>query len=661
MKFPGLDHYMTGVAVPVSALRSEKSIGIGEFADLPLLSRWCRSVGLEVIQILPVNDTGGDSSPYSAVSAFALHPVYTRIGDLPELDQLGSDRARLEKMIEMLRVECEAQKTVRYRHVTEEKTRILREIFRLMGDKTTRSREFSVWVEKNPWVIAYSVFKNLKDVHGQKPWTEWDRHRDPDPAEIAQLWSSGTDREDFLFYAWVQYRLEAQLTAAARALEKDGVYLKGDLPILMNQDSADVWADRRFFRTDYSAGAPPDMFSELGQNWGFPVYDWDTLAAEDYVWWKNRLRQASKFYHAYRIDHVLGFFRIWAVQTKNVSGTMGAFYPSDTITHDDLYAIGFDDGRIVWLSEPHMSGDFLRSRLEASFPACRDACFVQLPGEDLYRFSSDIGGERDIIGLGLEPNETEIILDAFRDRALIRLDDETFAPAWKYADCTRFGQLEEDERYRLEGLIAYKAAESEKKWEKMGRRLLGFMKKSSDMLTCAEDLGVIPPSVPTTLESLGILGLRVPRWARRYNTPGEPFIPVTEYAFLTVCAPSVHDTSTLREWWQTDPAREEFSLAQGVVGKTTATYGPATAQAVMAALMKARSVLVITQIQDFFALDGKLTSDDPAAERINVPGTYNETNWVYRIPATLEDLEKRDNLNKQISDLTKTRALRELE
>ena len=661
MKFPELDHYMTGVAVPVSALRSEKSIGIGEFADLPLLAQWCRSVGMEVIQILPVNDTGGDSSPYSAVSAFALHPVYIRIGDLPEIDGLESGRARLEEMIDELRSECEEHKTVRYRRVAERKDRILREVFRVAGDKTTRSREFTVWVEKNPWVIPYAVFKNLKDVNGQKPWTAWETNRNPDPDEIARIWSSGADRDDLLFYAWVQFRLEAQLTAAARALEKHGVFLKGDLPILMNEDSADVWADRRFFRTDYAAGAPPDMYSDLGQNWGFPVYDWDALAAEDYVWWKNRLRQASKFYHAYRIDHVLGFFRIWAVQTKNVSGTMGAFYPSETITYDDLSAIGFDDGRILWLSEPHMSGDFLRSRLGSSFTACRDACLVQLPDEDLFRFSPEIAGERDIIALGLAPDVTDEMLEAFRDRALIKLDDETFAPAWRCTDCTRFGRLDEEERRRLEGLIAYKAAESEKKWEKMGRRLLGFMTKSSDMLTCAEDLGVIPPSVPTTLESLGILGLRVPRWARRYNTPGEPFIPVTEYAFLTVCAPSVHDTSTLREWWQTDPAREEFALAQGVVGKSTAAYSPTTARAVLAALMKARSVLVVTQIQDFFALDGKLTAKNPAEERINVPGTYNDTNWVYRVPLKLEDLGAREQLNERLSELTKTRASRELE
>lgn len=661
MQFPELTRYFTGVLVPVSALRSRGSCGIGEFADLAPLGNWCRGAGLDLIQILPVNDTGFQSSPYSALSAFALHPVYLRLDDLPELSD--SEASDVVEAVGGLRSRFEQSPRVQFWSVLAEKLRILRDIFDGRADSIGADPALEAWMSRNRWVREYAAFRYLKDSYEQRPWTTWPETQgsDPDPASPASmeaLWNDPAVRPSLTFHSWVQFRLEEQLLDASRKLRDLGVMLKGDLPILMDEDSVDVWAHRRFFNMNLRAGAPPDMFSEHGQNWGFPVYDWNALAADDYSWWKQRLRQADKFYNAYRIDHVLGFFRIWSIPAKDASGTMGYFFPASYITADDLERSGFDGARIHWLAEPHVSTESLEELFADRADEIRALCFSRIGDEDLFVFTDAIQGERDINELSVSFDEKERLLTLYRDRALIRTGTGTYAAAWKFRECSRYSQLSEEEKEHFESLVAETGAASESLWEKHGERLLSFMNSTVPMLTCAEDLGVIPEAVPRVLSALDILGLRIPRWARLWDEEGEPYVPAESYPYYTVCAPSVHDTTTMREWWEGEPSRGSFWKSLGLEGECPDSYDVETASVVSRAILHAGSAICVFQMQDLFALSGKLRARDPADERVNVPGTYNNLNWTYRMPLRIEELSSYEDWNRRVRSLVEERRER---
>lgn len=656
MDFPGLQGFMTGVAVPVSALRGDLDVGVGEFADLPRFGRLCRDSGLQVLQILPINDSGFDSSPYSALSAYALHPIYLRISDLPELaDSRTADT--VAPLLEQMRRNAEARVTVAYHEVLDAKFAILRTIYEAVTRSPSSEREIQEWIGRNDWVKPYAVFRIYKDRNGQSAWWQWNELTDPGPDDIDAVWDNEAHRTDLLFYAWMQMRLEQQLSQAVERLEALGVYLKGDIPILMNDDSADVWLHRESFRRDLRAGAPPDMFSRDGQNWGFPLYDWDVMKRAGYAWWKNRLYQADKYFHLFRIDHVLGFFRIWAVPAANESGMLGYFRPSRYLTVDELLSAGLDEGRIRWLSEPHISGEQVRDIFDGyADPAAAERCFSRIGDEDLYLFSSEIAGERDIHALPVSDEHKGALLELYRDRALLNIGRNRYTATWVFRECSRYQSLTNDEKTAFEALVARADLESQQVWEEHGRELLGFMCSTVRMLACAEDLGVVPDCVPRVLQELGILGLRVPRWTREWNTPGEPFVAPSGFPYLSVCAASVHDTSSLRGWWYEDPdAREGFWAALGLPEPAPAEYTPEVARQVLTALAGTGSALCMFQVQDLMSLCGDMVPDDPEDERINVPGTYNSENWTYRIPRTTGELEEHPGFMDRIRDLVDAR------
>jgi 4-alpha-glucanotransferase len=669
MKFPPLDHYYTGIAVPVSSLRSELSLGCGEFADLPLLGRWCRDVGIEIIQILPVNDTGFQSSPYSANSAFALNPIYIRLEDLPETGALPG-RERFFDEAEELRGSFDADKRINYQKVMEAKLDLLKKIFLERAEAIAGDPALTQWIGRNEWIKDYAVYRTLKIEQRSSSWTEWDRMRELGESDIMDFWdedyASSRAYPSVLFFAWIQFRLEEQLKNAAVELMEMKVHLKGDLPILMNLDSADVWAYRRNFRLDLNAGAPPDMFSELGQNWGFPCYDWEHLEEADYRWWKNRLTEADKFYHAYRIDHVLGFFRIWANPARNASGMLGFFLPQAAIEKRELEDAGFSEERIFWLCEPHIGGGEIRAACGGAAEEVISSCFRQLGEEDLYLFKDGIKGEKDLEecrpgGKTLEPETREALLSFYRDRALLEPEPGRFAAAWHFRSSRSYRALSDDEKIALQALLDRSADASEALWEENGRRLLSFMNSTAAMLTCAEDLGVIPDCVPRTLEDLGILGLRIPRWSRRYKEQDEPFIDPADYPFLTVCAPSVHDTSTMRGWWSEGDEKERFWSDLGFPGPCPPEYDSDTAGRVMARLLETSSVFCIFQLQDLFDADDGLRSAEASEDRVNVPGSSNEWNWGYRIPCSLEELRERKEFNRLLQEKIMERRNRETE
>ncbi len=662
MKFSGFSQFSTGVLVPVFSLRTKDSLGCGEFADLVLLSDWCKAADLDIIQLLPVNDTGDDSSPYNALSAFALHPAYMRIINLPEFLALETEATKqVQKSLESAKKKFEALPRVEYGSVLKAKLSILEEIFKYSHATIAADAVFTKWLSKNGWARDYAAFKALKVMHRNEGWQGWrPEYRFGNNDVIERIWKDPKLNEKALFFAWLQFRLEEQFLAAAQYLNKNGILLKGDLPIMMNEDSVDVWAHGQNFHLDLRAGAPPDMFSKMGQNWGFPIYNWDYLQKHDYQWWRDRLKQADKFYHAYRIDHVLGFFRIWTIDRHHKDGLLGYFQPSIFLSRNDLFSIGFDEARIKWLVEPHISGQSIRDKFGMRSIEVMGRCFNRLGDEDLYVFKPELRGERDVQEIPLFDEEREVILKIYQDRALILVDEGLYSPAWHLSECERFYSLPEAEKQSFHDLVAKRAFESEQLWEKQGTKLLQFMIKTVPMLTCAEDLGVIPNCVPGVLNQHGILSLKIPRWARTWDAPGQPYIDLKQYPFLSVCAPSVHDTSSLREWWESSDEKIGFWSVLGLEDPCPSVYDEHVAKKVILRILECNSVFCLFQIQDLFALQADLRIEDAKQERINIPGTIQSSNWSYRIPFSLESLIEHATFSKSIKELVKNRKSRTL-
>lgn len=317
----GVRHHH-GICLPLFSIHSEQSCGIGEFTDLHPLLEWCHSIGMDVIQLLPLNDTGDDTSPYNALSAMALNPVHLGLSQLPHVEEVPN---YAEKLSHLRRWNHSLR--VKYGIVRELKKAFLIDYFRVVGPKLTASEEYQVFVENNPWVIPYALFKALKEKEQGRSWEDWPtKERSPSSNTYEELLS--TYREQVAFHCLLQFLCFEQFSKVKEAANRLGMLIKGDLPILISRDSADVWSERYNFLLHLAAGAPPDMYSKDGQYWGFPLYDWEELEKRNYAWWTTRLQLASQLYHLYRLDHVVGFFRIWAIGL-NRPAVEGFFIPAD--------------------------------------------------------------------------------------------------------------------------------------------------------------------------------------------------------------------------------------------------------------------------------------------------------------------------------------------
>jgi 4-alpha-glucanotransferase len=680
MKFSHASRRLSGIVIPLSAIRCEISPGCGEFPDLARVGDLAASWGFDLIQLLPVNDSGFQNSPYFALSAFALHPIYIRLGDLPEIaanrpDALG-DRPLAEKEADVFRAEAEAlvrryrnEESVPHETLLREKLRLLRKVWNAANSASgNKSRalieELDAWIAANAWVKTYATFVVLKAQNGERPWWEWSRFRDATDQDIEALWGDRTLAGDLRFWAWLQMRAAAQFQAAAEHVAQHGIALMGDIPILMNKDSADVWAKRRFFRIELAAGAPPDMYSNLGQNWGFPIYDWEALEREGYAFWTERLAEANKYYSCYRIDHVLGFFRIWSLSDRESMGVLGRFVPDIPIHREELEARGFSPERIRWISVPHVpTWRLVQAAGESAARAAASAALDRIGDEDLFLFKESIKGEKDIEALpSLSPAARDCLLAAWRDRALFEYETGLFTKTWSYGSSSCWPTLSDAERACLESLFGGKAAEAEILWAKSGRRLLGALLKAVPMLPCAEDLGSVPECVPKVLAELGILGLRVLRWTKRWQEAGQPYIPVAEYPELSVACPSVHDSTSLREWWETEADRSATWGFIGAsldrdIGPCPDRLGTEQVETILEFIARAASRFAVYPIQDLLAMSDELRPSDPKRERINVPGTVGAGNWAYRIPSTIDTILSDKKLAIKARALVKARKI----
>jgi 4-alpha-glucanotransferase len=695
---------LTGLVLPLLSLRGESG-PCGEFPDIAALARLARHWNMNIVQLLPLNDSGWQTSPYSALSAFALNPVYLRISDLPELGgcetaapDAGAAEASAASAAHAARDAAELsarfgnERQVPYAAILEAKLEILGNLWKaLRSSKSGASMlaEVEAWAAANPWVKAYSCFVELKAKFGGKPWWEWPDHGAVDDAAVEALWNDPELAEGARFRAWAQMRAEEQFAAACAEARALGVDLMGDIPILLNADSADVWHLRRFFDTERAAGAPPDMYSRYGQNWGFPLYRWDELERAGYSFWKDRLTVADRFYTMYRIDHVLGFFRIWAIGKREADGFLGHFQPEFAISYPELAALGFDAGRIRWLSKPHVPGGDAASAMsdlpEGNRAELAAALFERIGGEDLYLFSRAVEGGADIAetvrkraGGGAGASRcVDDLLAWWRNRAFLEIAPGQFIPTWEYRSTVAWRSLSDLERGALEALIARKKGESLDLWEKTGRKILKALTACVPMQACAEDLGAVPPCVPEVLGELGIPGLRVLRWFRDWGGEGQPYVRLSEYPEDTVACMSVHDSTNLRQWWseEADRARlwpmlrgelaaREALLAPhaghraAAAAEPPADLDPDGALLLLRAFACARSRCVVYPLQDLLAASARHREEDWAAERINVPGTTAPSNWLYRMKPAIGRLLEDETLAARLSSIAALRDVR---
>ena len=640
---------ITGIVVPLGAIKTKESMVIGEYPALSSLIEFCKKCDLGLLQLLPVNDTAMQSSPYSSVSAFALHPIYISLTSLPEWTEAVSKDSSIQSEYDAFVLQHKDDERYNYEEVLKWKMSLLHKIYSNAG----QSIKVNKFCKDNPWVVPYAVYKNLKEEYLQASWKEWKKEdQSLTKDEISERWKKPTLRLKHQFYVWLQIRAAQQFSQAAEAAKEAKIILKGDIPIMMNEDSADTWEKKELFDMKNRAGSPPDFENPNGQSWGFPTYNWRIMAKEKYGWWHTRIQQAAKYYGAFRIDHVLGFFRIWAIPEGEYTGKLGREVPSLSIRREEFEKLGFDNGRLNWLSEPHIRTEWAKDirSLEA---VCK-----RIGNEELWNFKDTIKVQDDIRSVlekvGANENDKHMLLSKWTDRALIKSEKDSFIPAWQHTESTAWQTLSESEKQELESLFAKNHKDNEQLWQQQGETLLDELTKVSDMIPCAEDLGVSLSCVPPVLQKKNILGLRVVRWCRKWGEAGQPFVPFADYDTLSVSTTSVHDSSTLRQWWNTEKdavyvfVRDFAEQNTDSDIKAEHTFGEKEAEFVLKNAAKANSALFVPPLQDFLYLSEKYYNADENAERINIPGTVTEFNWTYRVCTAMEDLLKDKDLIKKI-------------
>ena len=638
-----------GVAVPVFSLRSKNSLGTGEFTDLKLLADWASKAGLKVIQILPVNDTTRqhswmDAYPYSCISVFALHPLYLN------LDAIGGIPEDIKRELDYLRDRLNSAESLEYEDVMRAKLDLARRIFNKQRDDFLKSKSFQDFFHENAfWLKSYSLFCALRDRNKTGDFNKWGRLKRVRKEDIDALVAPGSEYfEDICFYYFIQYHLHLQLIDASLYAKDRGIALKGDIPIGVHPESHDCWIMPEIFHMDRSSGAPPDPFSDHGQNWGFPTYNWGFMEKDDYKWWRSRLEKMSHYFQMVRIDHILGFFRIWEIPKEMFSGLMGRFNPAIPITKEELEREGITD--IDQLCEPYIPLWYI-DEVFGEYGGYALDVFLEEKGQGFFKlrpeFSTQARVEAYLASLHENQDEDRRKKAILRD-GLFRLisniimirdeDGNGFHFRINMMHTVSFTCLEDRIKERLIHLYNdYFYHRQDGLWRSSAMKKLPVLKAASPMLICGEDLGMIPDCVPPVMEELCILGLRIQRMPKE---PDREFGYPWDYHYLTVCTTSSHDMSTLRGWWQEDPERTSryYRSILGHNGHAPKECTPEICQEIIMQHLESPSMFAIFPIQDLLGMSPALRgSKDPCLEQINNPADpYHR--WRYRMHINLEDL-----------------------
>ncbi|MES2475220.1 MAG: 4-alpha-glucanotransferase [Verrucomicrobiota bacterium] len=648
-----------GVAIPVFSLRSEESLGIGEFADLKPFADWAYGTALKLIQILPINDTTSDhgwddSYPYSAISVFALHPAYLRIEDMG-----FAMPASFQKELDAARTKLNALPEVDHPAVMQVKIDLTRRIFAQHRDKILTSARFKKFLTENSaWVIAYAVFCVKRDEFGTADFSQWDDWAVFDADRVNTLADpASTTWPDVAYHIWLQLELDAQLTDAVAHLHSRGIALKGDLPIGIDRQSVDAWSAPHLFKMDAQAGAPPDPFAVKGQNWGFPTYDWDVMKQDDYAWWQARFSQLSRYFDAYRIDHVLGFFRIWQIPCDHVEGIMGYFDPALPLHIDDIIESGipFDYNRYC---RPYIRWNAVRERFGDAAEYVKQH-FLHDCEDGYFQLRERVSTQRRIDDWFRDHPHDPFIREGLLDCAAEVLFHEVpgsngqhFHPRMSMQATHSYRDLYPEVRLLLEKLYnRYFYQMQEDFWQARGYEKLPAMRRASNMLLCGEDLGMVPACVPGVLRELGILSLEIQRMPKTHEVD---FFDPRQAPYMSVVSPSTHDMSGIREWWTEDPhMTARFAWQAFGIDDPQPELSGEVAERILRQHLASPAMWAIFPLQDLLAMDEEIRHPDPRAERINVPAII-PFRWRYRMHLSIEELRAADAFNRKLRRMVET-------
>ena len=656
------DEKLAGTLIPVFSLRSKGSFGVGDFGDLKMMIDWVAETNQRVLQVLPINDTTSthtwtDSYPYSAISIFALHPQFADFRQLPEI----KDKKKAHEM-EALRKELNELKQIDYERVNNTKTDYLRIIFKQEGEAVMKGEDFKMFVKENEhWLVPYAQYCHLRDSFGNVDFSSWKGHEQWHEADRKKLTDpKSKEYADVAFYYYVQFVLDRQMRAAHEYAMARGVILKGDIPIGVNRNGCDVWHEPQYFNLNSQAGAPPDAFSINGQNWGFPTYNWQRMIDDGCEWWIRRFQNMAKYFDAYRIDHVLGFFRIWAIPTTCVHGLLGQFAPSLGMTREEIEGYG------LHFQEELFTTPFIaRWVVDRVFGIHADEVvekYLDHKHDDIFALKPEYDTERKIEAVfkGKDSMDDVWVRDGLyalvSDVLFVRDDNDPnkFHPritaqlnfmyeALYDSDKEKFNRLYNDYYYRRNNNFWYNEA----------MKKLPVLVQATRMLVCAEDLGMVPDCVAWVMDQLRILSLELQQMPK---DPKVKFGILSRNPYRSVCTLSTHDMPTLRQWWDEDYERTQVYYSSMLYRGGAAPHPlPGwLARDIIANQLTCPSMLCILSLQDWFALDEKLRLPDADAERINIPANPRHY-WRYRMHINIEDLIADKEYNDAIKELVKQR------
>jgi len=659
-RFPVTHWRGAGVAVPVFSLRTEKSGGIGEFPDIKKLVDWAKLTGLKLIQLLPLNETVAthtwiDTYPYKSISTIALHPVYLNINKIGVLDDENLMIGFAQAMAGF-----NALETVHYDDVHKIKSKFYKLIFDQQKDLFLIDPPFLQFFEENKdWLVPYAAFCYLRDKNKTANFRMWPEYQVFNSESINQLCSPDkATYPDIAVHYFIQYHAHKQLLDAAEYARLNGIVLKGDIPIGISRDSVEAWTHPELFNLDQQAGAPPDEFADLGQNWGFPTYNWEKMAEDNFSWWNKRMKHMSLYFDATRIDHILGFFRIWEIPVNQVQGIMGHFRPALPFSSDEIIDSGiiFNEDRFT---KPYIRDYFLwelfgeeteevklkyLSEYDAGKYNLKPAFNTQRKVWDYFestRKGDELSGKDTRVRDGLCALIAEVIFlrDPYRP--------SFFHPRVAFHNTNSYLNLPDEVRYALDDLyIDFFYRRHEDFWKKQALLTLPAIISSTNMLICGEDLGMVPDCVPKVMQDLGILSLEIQRMPKN---PNMEFAHPADAPYLSVCSTSTHDMSTLRIWWEEDSVHSErfFRLVMGHKGEFPVVMEPWVARDILVMHLFSPAMWAIFPIQDLLAMEGRLRWDNTEGERINVPAIAQHY-WRYRMHLKLEDLISDKKLNTEL-------------
>lgn len=647
-----------GVAIPVFSLRSAGGFGTGEFADIKLLVDWAKSAGLKLIQLLPINDTTAshtalDSYPYAAISTFALHPLYLNLEKVA-----GNKNSAVIKPLRKKQMELNALPGVDYEQVMKVKFAAAQELYTIQKNEFLNdTRYFEFFDFNRHWLVPYAVFCYLRDKYKTADCSQWKTLGNFNEDAVQRIASPGQKQYDSIAtHYFIQYHLHLQLKEATAYAHKNGIIVKGDLPIGIYRYGCDAWMAPELYNMDAQAGAPPDDFAIKGQNWGFPTYNWTTMQEDGFAWWRKRFEQMSEYFDAFRIDHILGFFRIWSIPLHAVEGIMGKFVPAIPIHIKELQqqSISFQQHRYC---QPYMPDHIVNERFSAETQNVKEQFLVwngggfELKAEfntqqkvEQYFQTKPATGQNNFIKYGLFDMLSNVI---FFEEEGSQMSQFHFRI--KMDQTTSFRELDEHSKQQLKRLyVNYFFQRQDDFWRKEAMNKLPGLKRSTDMLVCGEDLGMVPACVPEVMRQLGVLSLEIQRMPKN---PDTEFFHPADAPYLSVVTPSTHDMSTIRGWWQEDIAKTQrfYNNILGHPGAAPYTCEAYLNKEILIQHLYSPAMWSIFQLQDIMGMDEALRRDDPAEERINVPADPKHY-WRYRMHLTLEDLINKKDFNKELQD-----------